>query len=69
MKDVINNHKKFDTWKIQLTLVINFISFKDIDEEFVMHSKSDNIKIMINERFDLIFDKIDSLCYKCQKQF
>ena len=69
MKDVINNRKKFDTWKIQLTLVINFISFKDIDEEFVMHSKSDNIKIMINERFDLIFDKIDSLCYKCQKQF
>ena len=69
MKDVINNPKKSDTWKIQLTLVIDFISFKDIDEEFVMHSKSDNIKIMINERFDLIFDKIDSLCYKCQKQF
>ena len=69
MKDVINNPKKSDTWKIQLTLVIDFISFKDIDEEFVMHSKSDNIKIMINKRFDLIFDNIDSLCYKCQKQF
>ena len=69
MKDVINNHKKSDIWKIQLTLVINFISFKDIDEEFAMHSKSDNNKIMINKRFDLIFDKIDSLCYKCQRQF
>ena len=26
------------------------ISFKDNDEEFVMHSKSDNIEIMINDK-------------------
>ena len=29
LKDIINNHKKPDTRKIQLTITINFISFKD----------------------------------------
>ena len=33
-----------DTWKIQLTVAINFISSKDAEEEYVMHSNSDNIK-------------------------
>ena len=42
LKDVINNLKKSDTWKIQLTLAINFISSIDNDEARVMHSKSDN---------------------------
>ena len=32
--------------KIQLTIAINFISSKDVDEECVMHSKSDNIEFM-----------------------
>ena len=34
-----------DTWKIQLTIVINFISSQNIDEEPVMHSKIDNIEV------------------------
>ena len=29
----MNNLKKSDTWKIQLTVAINFISSKDNDEE------------------------------------
>ena len=33
LKDTINNLKKFDTWKIQLAMVINFISSKNTDEE------------------------------------
>ena len=33
-----------DTWKIQLTIAINFISSKYTEEESVMHPKSDNIK-------------------------
>ena len=37
LKDIINNLKKFDTWKIQLTIAINFISFKDNGKERVMH--------------------------------
>ena len=37
-------------WKIQLGITVNTISSKDNDEECVMHSKSDNIEIMINDR-------------------
>ena len=36
--------------EIQLTIAINFISSKDNDEERVMHSNSDNIEIMNNDR-------------------
>ena len=66
LKDIIDNIKQSDTWKIQLTIAINFISSKnDTDEEQVMHSKSDNIEIMINDEADevikifLNYSKID----------
>ena len=36
-------------WKIQLTVANNFISSIDNDQEHVMHSKRDNIEIMIND--------------------
>ena len=49
LKDIINNLKKSDAWKIQFTIANNFISSIDNDEERVMHSKSDNIEIMIND--------------------
>ena len=52
LKDIINNLKKSDTWKIQLSIANNFISSIDNDEEHVMHSKSDNIEIMINNEAD-----------------
>ena len=41
------NLQKSDTWKIQLTIAINFISSKDVDEEHVMNSKSNNIEYML----------------------
>ena len=42
-----------NTWKIQLTIAINFISSIDNnDEKRVMHSKSDNKKVMINDEAD-----------------
>ena len=47
-KDIINNLKKSDSWKIQPTKAINFVSSTDNNEERVMHSKSDNIENMIN---------------------
>ena len=49
MKNIMNNLKKSDTLKIQLTIAINFISSVDNNEEHVMHSKSHNIEIMIND--------------------
>ena len=44
--------KKSDTWKIQLTVGNNFISYIDNGEERVMNSKSDNIEIMVNDKKD-----------------
>ena len=49
LKDMIDNLKKSNMWKIQLTIAIYFISSKDNDEECVMHSNSD---IMINDSVD-----------------
>ena len=62
LKDIINNLKKSDTWKIQLTTENNFISSIDNAEEYVMHSKIDNIEIMINDEADkVIKELLDSL--------
>ena len=37
LKEIINNLKKSDTWKVKLTIANNFISSTDNDEERVMH--------------------------------
>ena len=58
-KHIINNLKKSDTWKIDLTIAINFISSKDDnDEEHVMHSKSDKIEIMTNDEADEVTEEL-----------
>ena len=44
----MNNLKKSDTQKIQLTIANKCISSIDNYEERAMHSKTDNIEIMIN---------------------
>ena len=38
----------------------NFISSKDDDKERVMHSKSDNIEIMINDKTDEVMQELFS---------
>ena len=58
LKDIINNLKKSDTWKIQLTIATNFISSKDNDEEHVIHSKNNNMEIIINDRADEIIKEL-----------
>ena len=58
LKYIINNFKKSDTWKIQYTITINFISSKDDDEERAMHLKSDNIEIMINDQPDKVIEEL-----------
>ena len=45
MRDIIINLQEADTWKIQLTISIAFISSKDFYKKCVMHSKSDNIEL------------------------
>ena len=43
LRDMIDNHQARGEWKIQLTMLINFVSFIDANETRVMHTKSDNI--------------------------
>ena len=57
-KDIINYLNKFDAQKIQLTIAINFISFKDTDEERVMHPKSDSTKVMIYDNADEVIKEL-----------
>ena len=46
--DMINDYKNKGEWIIQLTAVINFISFKpDSNETRIMYTKSINAEIMI----------------------
>ena len=61
LKDIINNLKNSDTLKIQLTIAINFISSKDIDEEGKTHSNNDNIDIMIYDKADEVTEEIFEL--------
>ena len=43
IKLYLSNLQKFDTWKIQLTFAVIFVSSKYVDETRVMYSKSNNI--------------------------
>ena len=52
------NDLKFDAWIIQSTVEINFMSSKDSDDEGVLHSKSDNIKITISGKADEFVEEI-----------
>ena len=63
IKDIINNLKKSNMGKILLKIAINFVSSKDNDEGWVMHSKSNKIEIMIRDRADEIIEKFFSITY------
>ena len=45
--NIIIDHKSQGEWKIHLTMAINFISIKDFDETRAIHTKSDNIEILM----------------------
>ena len=58
LRDVINDHKTRREWKIQLTMQINFISYKDSEETRTMYTKSHNIEIMMRKETDEIIEKL-----------
>ena len=60
---MINNYKNHSEWKIQLSAEIDFISSKlDSDETRIMHTKSDNLEIMIgSDTNEVIEDLFKSL--------
>ena len=65
MRYVIIDLQESDTWNIQLTSAINFISSKDVEEDHIMHSKSGNIKFTsyddANEVVDELFELLRSI--------
>ena len=67
LSDMITYHKTRREWKIQLTMSINFISFKDSDEIRTLRAKSNNIKIVMGNKTDEIIDNFLSLFYKIIK--
>ena len=69
MSDTINNHKSQIGWKIHLTMAINFFSSKNSEEIRTMHSKSDNIEIMMGSETDeIIEDLFDSFLQRYKKR-
>ena len=58
LKDMINNHKTHREWKIQLIMQINFISSLNTDEFRIMHSKINNVEIMMGTETDNIINEL-----------
>ena len=68
LRDMIDDHKAKGEWKIQLTMRIIFVSFTDANETREMHTKSDNITIMIGiETEDVINELFNTFCKRYQE--
>ena len=68
LRDMIDNHKARGEWKIQLAMQIIFVSFIDANETREMHTKSDNIRIMIGiETEDIINDLVNTFHKRYQE--
>ena len=58
LTNIIIDLQESDTWKIQLTIAINFISWKDAKEERLMHSKSNKTKFTSYIDANEVIDKL-----------
>ena len=56
--NTVIDYKTQGEWKIQLTMPINSISSKDSEETCTMHTKSDNIEIMVGSETDEIIEEL-----------
>ena len=65
---MINKSNIHREWKIQLTMTIDFISSKDSNETWIIHSMSNSIEIMTVSKTDEIIEELfDSLFQRYQK--
>ena len=64
---MIDDYKPKGEWKIQITMRISFISFIDRNKTQVMHTKSDNVKIMNGT--DTSSDAINKLISSFMKRY
>ena len=68
LRDIIQDNKTQGELKIQLILIINFISSKDSDEIRTMYKKNNNIEIIMDNETDEIIEKhFESLLQKYQE--
>ena len=68
LKNMIDDYKPKGKWKIQITMRTIFISFIDKNKTQVMHTKSDNVKIMNGtDTSDAINELIDSFMKRYQE--
>ena len=62
---VIDYETTVGEWKIQLTKTINFVSSKDHSDEIrTMHTKNDNIEIMMGSETNEITDQLFKSIFK-----
>ena len=60
--------KTSSEWKIKITMAINFISSKDSDETRTMHTRSNNVEIMVgNETNEIIKEIFEYFLQKYQE--
>ena len=64
LKDMIDDHKSKDEWKIQLSMRVIFVSFTDSNETLNMYVKSDNIEIMRGAETNDVIDELLSTFHK-----
>ena len=58
LRDIRITLQKSDTWKVELTNTINFISSKYVEEERVMHSKGSNIEFVFYDNANEVVDEL-----------
>ena len=58
LRNIIISLNNSDTWKIQLTITINFISSKDTEEERVKRLSRDNIKFTSDSEVNYVIEKL-----------
>ena len=65
LRKLINYYKNKGEWKVQLTAEINFISLNPgSDETRIMHTRTDNIEIMIGDDNDDVIEELFKLFLK-----
>ena len=58
VRNLIDNLKVSGHWKLYLTKEIDFMLSQDRDEEQLMHSKTDNIESMIDNKTNEIIKEL-----------
>ena len=65
LRELIEKYKHNGEWKVQLIAEINLISIKHgSDETHIMHTRNDNIEIMIGKDNDEIIEDLFKSFFK-----